>query len=105
MRSRSWPATTRASRDLNAEFRGKPAPTNVLSWPSEDRARRTAPGGDAVAARRDAKLGDIAIAWDTCAREAAEAGGPLCRPCDAICWCTERCICWVMTTYDARMRP
>ncbi len=23
---------------LNAEFRGKPAPTNVLSWPSEDRA-------------------------------------------------------------------
>ena len=23
---------------LNADFRGKPQPTNVLSWPSEDRA-------------------------------------------------------------------
>ena len=23
---------------LNADFRGKPSPTNVLSWPSEDRA-------------------------------------------------------------------
>ena len=26
---------------LNAEFRGKPAATNVLSWPSEDRAARS----------------------------------------------------------------
>lgn len=24
--------------ELNAEFRGKPTPTNVLSWPAEDRA-------------------------------------------------------------------
>ena len=24
--------------ELNAEFRGKPTPTNVLSWPSEERA-------------------------------------------------------------------
>ena len=47
---------------LNAEFRGKSSPTNVLSWPSlsiseldEDRIQH---------------LGDIAIAWETCSREA-----------------------------------
>ena len=59
---------------LNADFRGKPAPTNVLSWPSEERGAVVdgemplAPDPD------DAELGDIAIAYDTCAREAAEAG-------------------------------
>lgn len=51
---------------LNAEFRGKPAPTNVLSWPSEERVPGEAP--------TDPELGDIAIAFDTCAREAAEQG-------------------------------
>ena len=30
--------------ELNADFRGKPQPTNVLSWPSEERGR-TADGG------------------------------------------------------------
>lgn len=63
---------------LNADFRGKPQPTNVLSWPSQERAAavdgavpqlpKTGP---------DTELGDIAIAYDTCAREAAEAGKPL----------------------------
>jgi probable rRNA maturation factor len=61
---------------LNAEFRGKPVPTNVLSWPSKERARpgehplppKSDPGGMPV------ELGDIAISYDTCAREAAEAG-------------------------------
>ena len=53
---------------LNADFRGKPVPTNVLSWPSEERDPDTAPG--------DPELGDIAIAYDTCAREAAEQGKP-----------------------------
>lgn len=43
-------------RALNARFRGKDAPTNVLSFPS----------GDAD------PLGDIAIAFETVAREAAE---------------------------------
>jgi probable rRNA maturation factor len=63
---------------LNADFRGKPAATNVLSWPAEDLApeapgtapRPPAPGPEPF-------LGDIAIAWETCAREAGEAGRPL----------------------------
>jgi len=63
---------------LNTDFRGKPAATNVLSWPAEDLAPETAgapphppePGVEPA-------LGDIAIAWETCAREAAEAGRPL----------------------------
>ena len=61
---------------LNAEFREKPAPTNVLSWPA---SRRTAarpgavpqlprpfPGGPPE------ELGDIAISYDTCLREARD---------------------------------
>src|SRR6056297_140077 len=63
---------------LNTDFRGKPAATNVLSWPAEDLAPETAgapphtpePGVEPA-------LGDIAIAWETCAREAAEAARPL----------------------------
>ncbi|XDA97190.1 rRNA maturation RNase YbeY [Sulfitobacter sp. LCG007] len=62
---------------LNADFRGKPQPTNVLSWPAEDLAAE-APGGmpEAPAAGPDGvvELGDIAIAWETCAREAADQG-------------------------------
>jgi probable rRNA maturation factor len=57
---------------LNEAFRGKPAPTNVLSWPSEERAAGT-PGGQ-PRTPVDLELGDIAIAYDTCAREAAAAG-------------------------------
>lgn len=66
---------------LNAEFRGKPTPTNVLSWPAEDRQAThpgevpprpvAGPGDEAI------ELGDIAIAYDTCVREAAEAGKPM----------------------------
>lgn len=58
--------------DLNGSFRGKPAATNVLSWPSEDRASRE-PGGHP---RRpaDPELGDIAIAYQTCRAEAQAAG-------------------------------
>ncbi|MGP8233494.1 MAG: rRNA maturation RNase YbeY [Methylovirgula sp.] len=47
-----------AIHTLNAQWRGKDQPTNVLSFP--------APG---AAAARSA-LGDIAIAYETCAREA-----------------------------------
>jgi probable rRNA maturation factor len=63
---------------LNADFRDKPTPTNVLSWPADDLAAE-ADGDDpwlppeAPEAERLA-LGDIAIAWETCAREAAEQG-------------------------------
>jgi probable rRNA maturation factor len=66
---------------LNAEFRGKPAPTNVLSWPSEDRAAEYAGDEpdlpDPGTGEDPTELGDIAIAWDTCAREAQEQGKPM----------------------------
>ncbi|WP_126974715.1 rRNA maturation RNase YbeY [Frigidibacter oleivorans] len=65
---------------LNAEFRGKPLPTNVLSWPSEERgaeAEGAAPDLPAGDPDMPEELGDIAIAWDTCDREAAEAGKPM----------------------------
>lgn len=65
-------------RALNADFRGRDAPTNVLSWPSEERASEAPgkppalpePAQDGAAL----ELGDIAIAFDTCAREAEAAG-------------------------------
>jgi probable rRNA maturation factor len=53
-------------RDLNAVYRGKDAPTNVLSWPSED------PGPPLPGERRF--LGDLALAYETCMREAETAG-------------------------------
>ncbi|HAW46252.1 MAG TPA: rRNA maturation RNase YbeY [Roseovarius sp.] len=63
---------------LNADFRDKPAATNVLSWPAEDRAPE-APGARPAPPEPGPEpfLGDVAIAWETCAREAAEAGRPL----------------------------
>ena len=63
---------------LNADFRGKPQPTNVLSWPSEERGADFAGDLPALpdpgAVDDPGSLGDIAIAWDTCAREAEEQG-------------------------------
>ncbi len=63
---------------LNADFRDKPAATNVLSWPAEDRAPKV-PGARPAPPEPGPEpfLGDVAIAWETCAREAAEAGRPL----------------------------
>lgn len=55
---------------LNGDFREKPSPTNVLSWPSEERSADQA--GDAPYPPSDPELGDIAIAYETCAREADE---------------------------------
>ncbi len=66
--------------ELNADFRGKPRPTNVLSWPSAERGAERAgtmprlPGPDPSG---PVALGDVAIAWETCAREAAAAGKPM----------------------------
>ena len=60
---------------LNQQFRGKPTPTNVLSWPSEERGAEE--DGGQPFSPEDGELGDIAIAYDTCAREAAEAGKPM----------------------------
>jgi probable rRNA maturation factor len=67
--------------DLNAEFRGKPQPTNVLSWPAWDLAADTdgaapdAPEQGTV--ENPESLGDIALAYDTCAREAEGAARPM----------------------------
>ena len=66
---------------LNADFRGKPKPTNVLSWPAEDLSP-DAPGGEPFQpepgeAEDPEPLGDIALAWETCAREAVEQGKPM----------------------------
>lgn len=59
---------------LNADFRGKPRATNVLSWPSQDAAPR-APGDRPDLPQSD-ELGDIAIAYDTCRAEARLQGKP-----------------------------
>lgn len=63
---------------LNADFRGKPRPTNVLSWPAEERGAEEDGAPPAPIAPDPSgmgvELGDIAIAWDTCAREATEQG-------------------------------
>lgn len=62
--------------ELNGSFRDKRKPTNVLSWPSEERGAEyvgEAPDLPQPGTAEDpVPLGDIAIAWETCAREAAE---------------------------------
>lgn len=66
---------------LNADFRGKPQPTNVLSWPSEERGASEDGGTPARprpgSADDPAELGDIAIAWETCGQEARDANRPV----------------------------
>ncbi len=62
---------------LNADFRGKPRATNVLSWPSEERGADADGGPPRPPDPADPELGDIAIAHGTCAAEAAAAGIPL----------------------------
>ena len=61
--------------ELNGDFRAKPQPTNVLSWPSEERAADM-PGGQPITPE-DPELGDIAIAWGVCGAEAEAAGKEL----------------------------
>lgn len=59
---------------LNADFRAKPAPTNVLSWPAFDLAP-AAPGTPPPAPpMAEGHLGDIAIALGTTRSEAEMAG-------------------------------
>ncbi|WP_439142111.1 rRNA maturation RNase YbeY [Planktotalea sp.] len=61
--------------DLNTQFRDKPTPTNVLSWPSQERASDEDGGvPHTPALPMDAELGDIAISYDTCERESRDAG-------------------------------
>jgi len=56
-------ASDETVRDLNNQFRGKDQPTNVLSFPA--------------AQNPENHCGDIALAYETCAREAEEQGKPL----------------------------
>jgi len=65
--------------ELNGEFRDKARATNVLSWPSEERVPDTpgaVPAAPTPDMMGDLELGDIAIAYETCAREAREQGKP-----------------------------
>ncbi|MBN8485526.1 MAG: rRNA maturation RNase YbeY [Sphingomonadales bacterium] len=55
---------------LNREWRGKDKPTNVLSFPMLERADLLALSPDGP----PEMLGDIALALETCAREAADKG-------------------------------
>ena len=57
--------------ELNARFRGRIEPTNVLSWPAFP-GEVPVPSGDP--GEGPTFLGDVALAYETCAREAAEAG-------------------------------
>ncbi|HEY3694616.1 rRNA maturation RNase YbeY [Phenylobacterium sp.] len=52
-----------ALAELNGRFRGKPQPTNVLSFPA--------------APNPEDHLGDVALACGVCTREAREQGKPL----------------------------
>ncbi|MGR3496950.1 rRNA maturation RNase YbeY [Citreimonas sp.] len=66
---------------LNADFRGKPRPTNVLSWPETDLSPDS-PGAPAHAPEPGTPddpehLGDVALAFETCAAEAETGGTPL----------------------------
>jgi len=56
--------------ELNLEWRGKDKPTNVLSFPMLERDDLIALGTDGP----PEMLGDIALAYETCAREAEEKG-------------------------------
>ncbi len=66
--------------ELNSDFRDKPQATNVLSWPAEERGAEQ-PGAPPDLPQPDVfgeiTLGDIAIAYETTAREAADQGKPL----------------------------
>lgn len=58
---------------LNREWRMKNAPTNVLSFPMMTRSELLALSADGG----PEMLGDIALAWETCRREAEQKGVPL----------------------------
>lgn len=65
---------------LNQQYRGKDSATNVLSWPSQELAAEQ-PGETPRRPTQDpfgeTELGDIAIAYETCLREAEQAGKPM----------------------------
>ncbi|MEM9524792.1 MAG: rRNA maturation RNase YbeY [Pseudomonadota bacterium] len=66
---------------LNADFRGRSAPTNILAWPSRERRAEHVGGHPAApgAGLTDdpEELGDLAISYETCAAEAHAQGKTL----------------------------
>jgi probable rRNA maturation factor len=63
-------SSDRAIRRLNAAYRGKDKPTNVLSFPTYQSLGDVPPSVPAV-------LGDVVVAFETTAREAKAAAKPL----------------------------
>ena len=70
---------------LNAAFRGRQGPTNVLSFPAEapaqpapqtEKASNENARFESAGFQNTRFLGDIALARETCVREAARAGAP-----------------------------
>jgi probable rRNA maturation factor len=59
---------------LNQGFRDKPTATNVLSWPYEDLSSEES-GGTPLLPEAE-ELGDIAISFETCEKEAQDQGKP-----------------------------
>ena len=81
--ARGWEIAVLACDDariaaLNAKFRGRPRPTNVLSWPALPLVPAAPglapPAPPAPNGPMPIALGDIAIAWQTCTAEAAAQG-------------------------------
>jgi probable rRNA maturation factor len=69
---------------LNGTFRDKDTATNVLSWPSEERGAEQDGGKPTAVIPSETgptELGDIAIAFETCEREALDAGKPMQEHC------------------------
>jgi probable rRNA maturation factor len=65
--------------ELNADFRGKPTPTNVLSWPAQSlapAAEGKPPPPPATGFDGMIELGDIALSYDTCTSEATGSEKP-----------------------------
>ncbi len=65
--------------NLNTEFRGKYTPTNVLSWPAHELQPAVAGGKPDALPLADfgdpfVNIGDIAISFQTCQKEAEAAG-------------------------------
>jgi probable rRNA maturation factor len=57
-------------RRLNRDYRHRDSPTNVLAFPARSSEDRSVPGQPML-------LGDVVLAFETVAREAAEQGRPL----------------------------
>jgi probable rRNA maturation factor len=60
--------------ELNGQFRGTATSTNVLSWPA---FRDEVPEPPGLPGEGPLFVGDVALGYETCAREAKAAGIPL----------------------------